>query len=217
MRFNISKWANILEGEPVFIIGNAPSLNDLELGLLDGCFTLGINRCFKAYDPTVLMWQDRGMYASDGIDDIRQTQSIKVCRDTADDYKEFCEFKIQKGNFSFDIEQRGSLKGFGCTGALAAQLAVYMGAGSLILLGCDGKYGKTTDFYGDNPDHQKHTLDNFRRAYRFIHDQCPVPVISCSDNDLWPRQELGKAIESLNIQKKTRVQWVSVFLARESN
>ena len=214
-RFNLAKWSNILEGETAFIIGNAPSLNDQQLGLLEGRFTIGMNRCFKAFDPTVLIWQDRGMYANDGIRDIRQTQAVKVCRDIIDDYREFSAFTLERGHFSFDV-QPNRLRGFGCTGALAAQLAVSMGAGALVLLGCDGKYGKTTDFYGDNRDHQKHTLENFRRAYRFINDKCPIPVFSCSDNELWPQLELNEVVDMFDTPKRTRVQWLSTFLSSET-
>jgi hypothetical protein len=214
-RFNLANWSNMLDGETAFILGNAPSLIKQDLTLLEGRFTIGINRCFKAIDPTVLIWQDRGMYANDGLTAIRQTQAVKVCRDIIDDHKEFSTFTLQRGHFSFDVKPN-NLKGFGCTGALAAQLAVSMGAGAIVLLGCDGKYGDTTDFYGDNRDHQRHTLANFRRAYHFIKNRCPVNVYNCSENKLWPQLELCDAIGKLKTPKKTRIQWLSRFLSSET-
>lgn len=124
--FNLKKWKNILDGETVFIIGNGPSILEENLSLLDGRFSIGINRCFKIYDPTILFWQDREMYAKNELDQIRRTKAIKVCKDSINNNDEFSKFRVEKGNFSFDVlPQR--LQGLGCTGALAAQLAVTMG------------------------------------------------------------------------------------------
>tara|TARA_B100001778_G_scaffold334491_1_gene346121 strand:+ start:10763 stop:11431 length:669 start_codon:yes stop_codon:yes gene_type:complete len=213
-RFNIAQWKGILDGETVFLIGNGPSLIEENLGLLEGRFSIGMNRCFKVFDPTILIWQDRGMYANDGIEKIRLSKAIKVCRDSIDDHKEFNNFTISRGNFSFKVSPH-RLQGYGCTGALAAQLAVAMGAGRLVLLGCDGKYGEHTDFYGNNPDHKSHTLLNFDRAYRFIQQQSPVEVISCCSNDLWERSNLEEVVNSLSDKKQTRIQWISKFLSSE--
>lgn len=204
----------MLKGETVFLIGNGPSLLEEDLSFLDGRFSIGINRCFKLFDPTVLMWQDRGMYSDDGIDDIRKTKAIKVCSEQVDDHKEFSSFRISKGNFTFNVKPH-RLQGFGCTGALAAQLAVAMGAGRLVLLGCDGKYGKYTDFYGNNSDHKPHTLANFTRAYKFLKDKCPIEVVSCCSNDLWKRKGLKEVSSSIRTPKRTRVQWMSIFLDSE--
>lgn len=214
-RFNLSNWKGILNGETVFLLGNGPSLLQENLGLLNGLFTIGMNRCFKAYDPTILIWQDRGMYSNKGIDKIRETRAIKVCRDLIDNYKEFSNFSINRGNFSFNVFPH-RLQGFGCTGALAAELAVSMGAGRLVLLGCDGKYGDYTDFYGNNTDHKPHTVINFERAYRFIKEKCPIEVINCCSNTLWERKNLEDITKSIN-NKKTRIQWISKFLSKENS
>jgi hypothetical protein len=215
-RFNLQKWADVLCGETVFIIGNGPSLLEEDMGLLDGRFSIGINRCFRLLDPTILIWQDREMYANNGIDDIRKTKAIKVCSEHIDDHKEFSNFRISKGNFSFNIKS-DRLQGLGCTGALAVQLAVSMGAGKIVLLGCDGKYGKHTDFYGNNPDHKPHTLTNFSRAYRFLKDRCPVEIVNCCANDLWKRSDLKEFVSSMESPKRTRIQWMSAFLSAEAS
>lgn len=213
-KYNLRKWGNILKGEPVFLIGNAPSLNNQNLGLLEGCFTIGMNRCFRIYDPTILLWQDRGMYKNDGIEEIRNSKSIKICRDIVNDKSEFNAFKLERGEYSFNATPN-RLKGHGCTGAISAQFAVAMGAGCLVLLGCDGKYGKTTDFYGDNLQHKSHTLMNFRKAYKFIKEECPIDVISCSESEYWESRELEDVVRELKIKKKTRIQRAASFLDTE--
>jgi len=215
IKYNLRKWKNILNGEPAFLIGNAPSLIDQNLGLIEGCFTIGMNRCFKLIDPTILMWQDRGMYKDDGIEDIRKSASIKVCRDMVNDNSEFNSFKLDRGAYSFDVTPN-RLRGHGCTGALAAQLAVSMGAGCLVLLGMDGQYGETTDFYGDNLEHKSHTLANFKKAYKFIKKECPIDIISCSDSELWERRGLEGVVQELNISKRTRIQRVASLMDTES-
>lgn len=215
IKYNLRKWSNILNGEPAFLIGNAPSLNNQNLGLLQGCFTIGMNRCFRLYDPTILFWQDRGMYKNNGIEEIRKSKSIKVCRDMVNDKNEFNAFKLNRGEYDFNATPN-RLKGHGCTGAIAAQLAVAMGAGCLVLLGCDGQYGETTDFYGDNLEHKSHTLMNFKKAYKFIKEKCPIDVISCSESELWENRDLKEVIQSLSVKKKTRIQWVASLMDSES-
>lgn len=45
-----------MEKTTVFVLGNGPSLNDYDLGLLDGLMTIGVNRILSAYDPVVHFW-----------------------------------------------------------------------------------------------------------------------------------------------------------------
>lgn len=212
MRFNLAKAKGTLGGEPVFMIGNGPSLLEHDLSLLDGRFTIGSNRAFLAYDPTILVWQDRGMYkcsepTNTTLEDIRKTQAIKICRDVIDDHKEFNTFKLNRGKYEFE-GKTDQLRGFGCTGAIACQLAYALGAGSLILLGYDAAYkGEKTDFYGKNSDHKDHTLKNFETAYHFLYKKCPVPIVSCSDCRYWRKRSLKDVVKDIENPKRTRVFW----------
>ena len=56
------EWAGRMKSVHCFILGNAPSINDMDLSLLDNYFTIGINRIFYEYDPTVLIWQDLALW-----------------------------------------------------------------------------------------------------------------------------------------------------------
>jgi len=46
-----------LKGNPVFLLGNGPGVTKRNLSLLDDYFTIGINRIFYIYEPTILFWQ----------------------------------------------------------------------------------------------------------------------------------------------------------------
>jgi len=51
----LRSWNNLLKGETVFILGNAPSIAHENLQLLNRYFTIGVNRIFYIYEPTVLV------------------------------------------------------------------------------------------------------------------------------------------------------------------
>jgi hypothetical protein len=58
-RGSVKSWHNSLMNVPAFIVGNGPSLNDIDVSILeDTYFTIGINRAFYLLDPTILIWQD---------------------------------------------------------------------------------------------------------------------------------------------------------------
>ncbi|MCH7764764.1 MAG: hypothetical protein IIB95_13695 [Candidatus Marinimicrobia bacterium] len=59
---NPLNWTGKMKDIPVFLLGNAPSLNDVNLLLLNDYFTIGMNRIFFKYDPTILIWQDLALW-----------------------------------------------------------------------------------------------------------------------------------------------------------
>ena len=50
---------------PIAILGNAPSINDLDKVKLDGCVTLGVNRISRFYTPNVLLYTESDMFSPD--------------------------------------------------------------------------------------------------------------------------------------------------------
>ena len=165
-----SKWINSIKGEPAFILGNGPSISDYDLTLLDDFFTLGTNRIFLIYDPTVLIWQDKQIHTNHRKE-VDESKSIKICRNIYDKRKEFFNFELKLNPYKFG-ENTDLLHGRGNTGVLAAQLAVAMGCSSLVLLGTDCSYAEDgrTDFWGKNKDHRKYTLRmcNIAMTWLFI-------------------------------------------------
>ena len=82
---------------------------------------------------------------------------------------------------------------------MGVQLAVALGCRPIILVGmdCKTKDGKT-DFYGSNPHWRPHTLSNCVKGLKFIEKECPVPLINCSDNDVFEeKQSLKETIEKI--------------------
>jgi len=205
-RRTVENWKNSLIGYPAFILGNAPSLEDIELDVLDNYFTIGINRIFYKFDPTVLMWQDvELMYSEKHL--IPKLDAIKYCRDKADIQGRFYHFKLKNGPYQLP-ENADVLYGRGSSGPLAFQLAYILGCSPIIMLGMDCKYvaGKT-DFYGKNPHHRPHTLRNCSKGIEWIGKVAKsqkIKTINCSFNDLLgPYVPLKQAISFLDSTSPT--------------
>jgi hypothetical protein len=205
-RYQIKHWCDRLVDVPAFIIGNAPSLNDHNLLLLKDYFTIGINRSFYALDPTILIWQDVQLWNTE-YHRLHNTQAIKVARDIADPRRIYYNFYLKGGPYKFEQPPKCHiLHGRGSTGPVAVQLAVAMGCRPIVLLGMDCKKGAKgeTDFYGVNPHHRPHTLDNCELGLRFLREKCPVEIrnVSSGTEDLWPVEDLKDVIVDVDPQRK---------------
>ncbi len=210
-KFPISSWSNRLFGEPVFIIGNGPSLLENDLSKITEYFTIGINRAYKVLLPKILMWQDESLY-KDCYDDIRILPCAKITRATIDSEDVFTHFELKHGPFVFGSNP-SVLHGGGSTAALAVQLGVSLGCSSLILLGCDCGYkNNMTDFYGLNKEHTSSTVPNFLAAMEWVSRECPIQVLNCGDAPCWPRVSLEEAIETSKPSSKTHLSWLSKLL-----
>lgn len=208
----LSKWKMLLNGHTAFILGNSPGIDKQNLRLLDPYFTIGINRIFYIYDPTILMWQDRQVWNGDKKIILKQ-KAIKVCNSAAEPKKYFLNFKVKRGLFQFGTNP-SVLHGWGNTSALAVQFSVALGCSNIVLLGTNCKYGAKgkTDFYGKNKDHKPYTLRMCNEAMRWIKENCPVPIYNCSDNKLWDTQELSKVIKTIQPKKLNREQYRRIFI-----
>lgn len=210
-KFAVSSWSKIISGHPAFILGNGPSLLDNDLSLLDGCFTVGINRAYKVYQSIILMWQDENLY-KDGWEDILSSPAIKFCRKQINKENRFETFELITGNFRLTSDP-SKLYGNGCSGVLGVELAVAMGASAVVLLGMDCEYsdGKT-DFYGVNTDHTSHSTEGFHAGMRWVKKHCPVPVFNCSTAPYWKSANLMSVIQELKPIRLSRLQWYAKLL-----
>jgi hypothetical protein len=211
---NLKEWVNIIPNTPVFIMGNSPTLSEQDLSVLDTYFTIGINRTFLIYQPTVLFWQDRQLLR-DHKEQIHNCDSIKVCRDENDPNRRYLNFSLSNTNFKFE-NRVDVLYGRGNSGALVAEMAVSMGASSIILLGMDCAYkdGKN-DFWGKNKDHSKYFLTMCNRGLQFIKKDCPIPIYSCSENSVFPSRKLSEVIEELSPIKYDKEYYKNLFRKKE--
>jgi len=206
----ISEWGNILEGHTSFILGNAPSISKQNLKILKPYFTLGVNRIFYVFTPTILMWQDIQMWNSEKTR-LVSNKSLRICNGVSDPKKVFLNFKVKTGNFKFG-RNPSLLHGTGNTTSLAIQLSVNLGCSSIVLLGTDCKYqpGKT-DFYGNNKDHKSYTLKMCDTAMRWAKDNCPIPIYNCSSNKLWERENLSDVIDRIKPEKYNLKSYIRMF------
>lgn len=201
---------NILEGEPAFLLGNAPSMVNHDFNLIQDYFSIGINRIFYLFEPTILLWQDIEMWKHHRRD-IFKCKSIRISRDNSDPHNMFLNFKLKYNPPRF-TDDPSVLYGRGNSGMLAAQLAYAFGCSSLIILGMDCKYEKDrTNFYGKNKDHKPYTLKMCRGAIEWIKKECPLPIYNCSDNQLWERISLEDAIKKSNPTPKGKKYFLELF------
>jgi len=182
-RYIIKDWVDRLKGIPAFVMGNGYSLNDEPVKLLDDYFTIGLNRSFYLLDPTVLLWQDIGLWNTEHRK-LHNLQCLKVCRDISDPRHIYYNFYLRGGPFRFE-KKTHILNGRGTTGPLGIQFAAALGCDPIIVLGMDCKIrDNKTDFYGNNPHWRPHTIDNCKKGLEFLKKECPVSIINCSDNDI---------------------------------
>ncbi len=215
-RYALKTWVDRLCDIPAFIIGNAPSLNDHNLLLLEDYLTIGLNRAFLAIDPTLLLWQDISLWNTE-YHKLHNTQSIKVARDIADPRRIYYNFHLKGGPYKFDTTSPKThiLYGRGSTGPLAVQLAWAMGCRPIVLLGMDCEMGSKgeSDFYGDNPHWMPHTIENCVQGIRFLKKNCPVEIISCGNTDLWPRRDLKEVLKEVGpVHARGRQSYVKQLL-----
>ena len=209
-KYNIKNWSGIMNGHVAFILGNGPSVNECDLSLLDNYFTIGINRIFKIYDPTMLFWQDKEITKS-YYKEIIKCPSVKVCRDIYDYSSSFTNFYLDNSSYRFH-NTPWHLYGRGCSGGLAVQLAYSMGFSSVVVIGCDCKYiNGNTDFYGKNKFHRPHTLVHFNQAMKWVKENINIPLYNCGYCSLWPRIELKEAIENSKAIKMKKIDFLSIL------
>jgi hypothetical protein len=212
-RNTIKDWKGKTAGTPAFILGNGPSLNDIDPEILNPYLTIGINRAFYKLDPTILIWQDVELWYTERKR-ILKLSAIKVCRNLADPQNRFFHFKLANGAFKIP-ENAQLLHGRGATGPIAVQLAYIMGCDPIILLGCDCKHrGGLTDFYGRNRQHRPHTMRNCRQGLVWMKKTITDRrIISCSDNDVFERHDFNTVMKDISSEhRRQRSHWVSLLI-----
>lgn len=201
----LPQWKDRLSGTPAFILGNGPSLTDEDTDPLRHYLTIGINRAFLVVDPTILIWQDVELWYTERKR-LPPLQALKVCKTEADPQNRFAHFKVSGQAWRLPTSP-GHLHGSGSTGPLAVQFAHALGCDPIVLLGMDCKpRGKATDFYGRNPHHKSHTMKRCADGLNWISSAVTDrTILSCSDNDVWPRTPLSEVIASLDpIHRQSR-------------
>jgi len=156
------KFRNILNGSTVVAIGNGPSLDKVPLEELSKKFvTFGCNHIYrKPFTPTYYSFADKQM-----IDFLPLPEWFKpvemFCRAEACIPGNNPIYPIVSAGFSMDIN---NFVVFGGSGVFVLlQIALYMGVGTVLLVGCDHHYpvagqkdpGQMFTAGKDDPDHFK--------------------------------------------------------------
>jgi len=210
------EWTGKLKDIPCFILGNGPSLKDMDLSLLDEYFTVGINRIFFKYDPTILLWQDLALWIQESKP-IINTKAIKYCREGSETRGGFYTFRLgcREAKLTGNIKR---LNGRGSSGTISYQFVHALQCNPIICVGMDCSYeGKFTDFYGNNPMHKPHTLPNCKKGLKFIMQNSQnKTIINCSNTDvLGKKYTLQEAISMLGDRKYDREMLTNILLGIE--
>jgi len=142
------------KGKPCFIIGGGPSLEGFDWSRLKGKRTIGINRAFERFEPTIifsmdtrfLAWLERGEYGPEMKKRLIRSSAYKVwqCTYTAQLPAFIYIIKVHKDYYTGCRAFTESLKiGIGHgdnSGYGALNVACCLGANPIYLLGYDLKH-----------------------------------------------------------------------------
>jgi uncharacterized Rossmann fold enzyme len=147
------------KGERVFVIGNGPSLKDINMSLLKDEFTFSFNRAYIAYNdwgfyPSFYMCVDEVVLPDNKkeiIDLINKKETKKTlfffphkAKNILINKNRVFYFGAKSfiNDFNENIQKWAVLQNVGAT---SMQIAVYLGFKTIILLGCDCNYVEKPD------------------------------------------------------------------------
>jgi len=148
-RKRLAAFRNIHQGKRCFIVCNGPSLNKMDLTLLDGEYTLGMNRIYlmeevNGFKPTYLFCFDKIVQLSQFTEEFEAVE-IPCFYNWEVNYK-FSKKENQyfvKGKFSpaFSKDPTTNMMGNGKTVTyVAIQFAYFMGFSEVYMIGKDHSY-----------------------------------------------------------------------------
>ena len=137
----MKEFHNLHKGERCFIIGNGPSLNEVDMEVLKGETTFGTNRIYLKdnFVPSYYVCVNPLVYEQfkDEIDAIETSKFISMRCNCEDDVYKLDTFTSWAGFYSPEESMwEGSTVTF-----VAMQLAYYMGFSEVILVGVDHDFG----------------------------------------------------------------------------
>lgn len=206
----VSFWKNKLKDVPCFVIGNSPTLNQINVNLLKDMFTIGINRAFLKIEPTVVFWQDRELWEEEK-NRINALRSIRVCHPKGDPMRKFHHFSLKGSQFK-RASDPSVLYGRGSTGPMAVQFAHSLGCRPIYLIGMDCIIdGNKTDFFGHNKTWKPHTLSLCKNGIDWIENNyTSEEVINISK---YPKT-VELVVEKLQIHSKGFAYYKNVLLGK---
>ena len=158
------------QDKPCFIIGGGPSFKDFDCELLRGYRTIGINRAYERFEPTVifsmdlrfLMWVKTRRYGLPQMEAFMRARSYKVwlttyiCSLSHELFIIPAKGGYSQGHYEFTDSMLDGLGHGNNSGYGALNLAVCLGANPIYLLGFDMKHkeeqiGKSSHWHNGHP------------------------------------------------------------------
>ena len=169
------------EGKPCVIVGGGPSLSGFDWQLLRGWLTIGINRVYEQFDPTIifsmdtrfLRWILSGEYGQEATEKFAASKAYKtwLCTYNCKLPEEILILRVWKtysqGFRAFPATMREGIGHGNNSGYGALNLAACLGANPIYLLGFDMKYeGSKTHWHEGHPvPHRPNTVNQFIKYF----------------------------------------------------
>lgn len=219
LRATAEQWracANVLRGQPAFILGNGPDL-PRDLACLADLFTVGTNRIVWKFDPTVLMWFDPEIVDPAAPQNIAMPlaacRAVPFTRDEINwekQWNDLAAYGTSRQWVDQPLCRPDMVPCTGNSGASAAYWAMSLGCRPVYLLGMSASYdGGRTNYYGRNGRHTSVTLRQLRRALARL----------LSFADVYPIQnqrQLDRIAAALRCRAKGRRWYCRQFATRHS-
>lgn len=163
----------------VYIIGGGPSLLDLDLSLIHDKRVIGVNQAYKLGQWIDICWYGDKQWYPSQLPSINQYKGLVVtCSHEAQAHRRYKRVKyVGRGKHAgVASSKRTHIAWNGNSGASAINVAYWLGANRVVLLGFDAKLpddkrnGKTHwhNDYEKKIDKKTGLLvDNYKRFYRF--------------------------------------------------
>lgn len=216
------RWA----GQRCFIMGNGPSLNRMDLGLLEREQVWGANRCFLLFDrvgwrPTFytamdpLAIQNSRQRINQMIHELPETRfffPITACHNGWVEAADNVYFYREEPRAGFSLDAARGLAQVRTVTAASLQLAAFLGFHPIYLIGCDLSYGATAT-----------AADHFHPAYLDGGGSWRVPDVAGMREDYRAARRVldstGVAIYNATLggqlEEFPRVRYASLFTVAE--
>jgi len=146
---SLNRFKNIHSGQSCFIIGNGPSLNQMDLSRLKGCYTFGLNKIYLIFDRADLKLSYHvavnRLVIEQSLEQFKLMDcpsflSYRAARPLLEGSEPNFYFLATGGPFTFRKDITTPLhEGFTVT-FVAMQIAYYMGFQNVFLIGVDHNY-----------------------------------------------------------------------------
>lgn len=190
-------------GRSCFVIGGGPSLRGFNFDSLKGKLTIGTNRAFEFFDPTILLaiderfyrWVYDGKYGEDARRKLFNYTGLKVgIRISAPHVQGVHEIKSLGVSGPIMPIEEGIYHGNN-SGYSAVALALALGAAPVYVMGIDLRYdGETSHFHEGHPDRtrERNLISKCTRHFEDL-ARCPDGIMGVKIVNLqWPERNFSK-------------------------